>query len=378
MTTLDSVTPVSATAAERPVRIVDSDVHPIPRPGAVAAFLSATDREELAPRGRAVPEMPNYYDVPDFGKTSAMRADAFPPGGGFPGSDPEFAAQQLLSRAGVDIGVLEPLGNTVKLPEHEHALRSATNDWLAAEWLSAPHRRWRGSISISSRTPELAAAEIRRWQDHPMMVQVLMSPQTDTGFGDPAFDPIYRAACEAGRPVCTHLMGLGPFERTPYMPVGNQAHWADFMASWPLLFAHHVMSLVFDGTFDRFPDLRVVFVEGAFTWVLPVLWRMDRTWEQRRGDVGLPKRRPSEYVREHVRFTTQPLEEPENAEEFRRYLEWFGAGEMLLFSTDYPHWSYDEPAWVSGVLPAAMRESVMWRNASELFGLPRTVPALGA
>lgn len=358
------------------VQVVDSDVHPTPRPGELLEYAKSRDLDQFTLRGREMMEIANYYDVPDFANSSAMRADAYPPGGGFPGSDPDFAVQQLLREAGVDIGILEPLGGTSKTPEEERVLKAATNDWLDAAWLSASHGRWRGSISVSSRDPQAAAAEIERWAGHPLMVQALVTPQTPLGFGDPFYDPIYAAASRHGLPICTHLMGLGPYEMTPLMPFGNQAHWADFMAGWPLIFTNHLMSLVFDGAFERFPGLQVVFVEGAFTWVLPALWRMDAIWEARKGDVPYLKRRPSEYVRDHVRFTTQPLEEPADAKEYKRYLEWTHASEILLFSTDYPHWSYDDPKWAVQQFPMASRDRIMWGNATEIFGLPRTVPAL--
>lgn len=80
-------------------------------------------------------------------------------------------------------------------------------------------------------------------------------------------------------------MGQTPFELIPLYPVGNPAHWHDFFASWPLLYVSHLMSLVFDGAFDRHPDLRIVFIEGGFTWAMPVMSRMDRIWEARRGDL---------------------------------------------------------------------------------------------
>lgn len=373
--TADSSSPSLADDGMEDVTVVDSDVHPTPRPGALLPYLSA-DVERLLPSGKEMMEMPNYYDVPDFANSNAMRADAFPPDGGFAGSDPDFAAEQLLREAGVSIGILEPLGGTSRLPELEHALKSAQNYWLEDVWLSAEHQRWRGSISVSHRSPELAAKEIDRWAGNPLFVQVLISPQTGVNFGDPHFDPIYEAASRNGLPVCTHLMGLGPFENTPLMPFGNQAHWADFMAAWPLLFTTHLMSLVFDGTFERHPELKILFVEGAFTWVLPTIWRMDRVWEERRGDLPNLTKRPSEYVRDHVRFTTQPLEEPDNGQEYRRYLEWIGAGDLLLFSTDYPHWSYDDPSWAVNQFPPAARDRVMWANATEFFKLPRRVPML--
>jgi predicted TIM-barrel fold metal-dependent hydrolase len=370
------------TVAEQPavvevtVEVVDSDVHPTPRGAALADYAPAQYRAQLTPQGREAPALHNYYDVPDYSHASAMRLDSFPPGGGFPGSDPQFALHQLLREANVDIAILEPLGGEDPNPELEHVRKCATNDWLADVWLSADHGRWRGAVSVSNKSPALAAREIERWAEHPMFVQVLMSPQVRVNFGDPWLDPIYEAATRHGLPVSTHLMSLGPYEATPLMPVGNEGHWLDFLSPWPLLFTTHLMSLVFDGAFERHPELRVVFVEGAFTWALPAMWRMDKIWAARRGDLPLVKRRPSEYVREHVRFTTQPLEEPEIAADYRRYLEWMDASELVLFSSDYPHWSYNDPGWAAKQFPKATRDRVMWGNATELYGLPRTVPPL--
>jgi predicted TIM-barrel fold metal-dependent hydrolase len=226
--------------------------------------------------------------------------------------------------------------------------------------------------------------QMQRWMDftntadllmYPYMAQVLMTPQTrGTPFGNPHFDPLYEAASRNGLPVATHLMGQTPFELVPLYPVGNRVHWHDFFASWPLLYVSHLMSLVFDGAFDRHPDLRVVFIEGGFSWAMPVMSRMDRIWEARRADLPHVRRRPSEYG-EHVRFTTQPLEDAD-VRQFREYLEMMDLGDNLMFSTDYPHWSYDSPAYAINRFPAAHRERIMRGNATALYRLPATVKAL--
>ena len=51
-------------------------------------------------------------------------------------------------------------------------------------------------------------------------------------------------------------------------------------------------------------------------------------------------------------------------------------GDNLMFSTDYPHWSYDSPAYAINRFPAAQRERIMRGNATALYGLPSTVKAL--
>jgi predicted TIM-barrel fold metal-dependent hydrolase len=102
---------------------------------------------------------------------------------------------------------------------------------------------------------------------------------------------------------------------------------------------------------------------------------MDRIWEQRRADLPLVRRRPSEYVREHVRFTTQPLEDTDVAV-FREYVEMMDLGDNLMFSTDYPHWSYDAPTYAMSRFPREQRDRIMRGNAMALYGLPPTVKAL--
>jgi uncharacterized protein len=377
MTTIERIAPDTAQDIE--VTIVDTDVHPLPvSPAVLKSYAPKQWVDKIWPTGHAVTPIPHFYDTPDSFKTMSLRVDAKPPNGGMAGSDPDYAAKQLLIDAGVSIATLEPMCDG-RLPEPEHVLKSTYNDWLADIWLGSTnnwHGRWRGSISVSAQVPELAAREVERWAGHPYMAQVLMTPQTrGIPFGSPHFDPLYKAASRHGVPVATHLMGQTPFELIPIYPVGNPAHWHDFFASWPLLYVSHLMSLVFDGAFDRHPDLRVVFVEGGFTWAMPVMWRMDRIWEQRKGDLPHVRRRPSEYVREHVRFTTQPLEDVDVAP-FRDYLHMMDLGDNIMFSTDYPHWSYDSPAWAINRFPRAQRDRIMRGNAMALYGLPSTVKAL--
>jgi len=358
------------------VEVVDNDVHPSPRAGELLKYMDPDARDLLPTNPHELAEDPNYYDTADFLHTMGNRTDTFAPDGGFPGTDPDFSCHQLMREAGVSIGILDPQWT----PPHpnveiEHARKCATNAWLADVWLSAPHGRWRGSISVSNRVPERSADEIERWASDDRFVQVLVSPQ-DVPFGDKSLDPIYAAASKHGLPVSTHLLTLSPYETGPTMPYGMESHWLDYMSAWPLTYTNHLMSLIFGGAFERHPNLRVVFTEGAFTWVLPTLWRMDKMWEARRADVPWVTRRPSEYVREHVRFTTQPLEDPEDSAGYKRYLEWLDPGQLLLFSTDYPHWSYDDPGWAINKFPKDARARIMRENATDLYGLPSIVKAL--
>jgi predicted TIM-barrel fold metal-dependent hydrolase len=88
------------------------------------------------------------------------------------------------------------------------------------------------------------------------------------------------------------------------------------------------------------------------------------------------KRKPSDYVKDHIKFTTQPLDYPEDKTELTRALEWMEADRILLYSSDYPHWTFDDPRWLVKHLPEAFREAIMFRNGIETYKLPETVAAL--
>ena len=106
----------------------------------------------------------------------------------------------------------------------------------------------------------------------------------------------------------------------------------------------NLVSMVFEGAFERFPGLRVAFVESGWAWLPHILWRMDTAWQGLRRDRPWVKRPPTEYVRDHVRVTTQPFYEPPKPEYADSILEMIDAEHIMLFSTDYPHWDGDDPA----------------------------------
>ncbi len=360
-----------------PVRIVDSDVHPTPKRGELDQFVPAQFRKLFAQRAAGAGDS-IYYDAPDYHNAFAMRTDAFPDDGNFAGSDPELLFRQLIMEAGSDIAILGPLNGSAGQTEAEtHALMVATNLWQDACWLDSEHnwhQRFRGSIAVAIEAQEESAREIETWAGHPYFSQVLINSEVRPAWGDPRYDPVWEAASRHDITVACHL-GRGQHNELPMSPVGFMTYNHDLMVSYSMLAANQVMSLIFDGVFDRFPNLKIVFIEHAFNWILPLMWRMDAMYAARGPENGL-KRKPSEYVKDHIWFTTQPLDYPEDKIELTNVLEWMEAEKLLLFSSDYPHWTFDDPRWVAKHIPERMREKIMFQNAIDLFHLPSTVPAL--
>jgi hypothetical protein len=86
-------------------------------------------------------------------------------------------------------------------------------------------------------------------------------------------------------------------------------------------------------------------------------------------------RSPAEIVRDHVRFTLQPVDAPPGKPEvLARVIEHLGSDSFLVFSTDYPHWQFDG----EGVLPEGLGRDTIKRmlvdNALDAY--PRLKQAL--
>jgi len=135
-------------------------------------------------------------------------------------------------------------------------------------------------------------------------------------------------------------------------------------------FADQLTSLVCEGVFERYPELRIVLIEGGIAWLAPLMWRLDRAFHLLRAEAPSLAHEPSELIREHVWLTTQPIDEPPRAEDFAALLEDLGMNDRVMFATDYPHWDFDAPdrALPTG-LDHGVRERIMAGNARSLYRL---------
>lgn len=362
--------PRQRTPPPSPRVLVDCDVHPLV--AGIESLLPYIDRgwrRRFANRDvvAASPFPAARYSHP----LGFLRRDAATPEGGAPGSDPDhlirhhvepnrIAALVLLS---LQAGALASWVNV----EEASALATAYNRFFAEEWLPRDERMHL-AIGVSPHDPEAAAEEIRRGAGGERVVGVFL-PLIDRLMGHRHYHPIYEAAIAHDLPIVIHGSGAeGMFPGAPASAGGIPSSYVERYVDMPQIAQANVASLVFTGTFERFPRLKVVFVEWGFSWVAPVMWRMDKAWRGLRVETPWVRRPPSEYVREHIRFTTEPIDEPDDPRHLHQVLEMIHAERTLLFSTDYPHWDNDSPSFVLGKLPAAMRDRVAAANAIETFG----------
>jgi predicted TIM-barrel fold metal-dependent hydrolase len=74
-------------------------------------------------------------------------------------------------------------------------------------------------------------------------------------------------------------------------------------------------------------------------------------------------------VLDHIRVGSQPMLEPEDKPQFFMMLEAMHAERTLVYSSDWPHWDWDDPATTFPRLPEELHQRVFAENARELFDL---------
>jgi predicted TIM-barrel fold metal-dependent hydrolase len=132
--------------------------------------------------------------------------------------------------------------------------------------------------------------------------------------GSAHFDPIYDACSEVGLPLVVHFSGVeGRYLGAPTLAGGVHYSALARHVLMPHLAESNLTSLVFEGTFEKFPRLQVLFAGFGFVWLMPLVWRLDREWRTFRHDVPWVRRPPSTYLAEHAWFTSHPIEEAVDA-----------------------------------------------------------------
>jgi hypothetical protein len=127
--------------------------------------------------------------------------------------------------------------------------------------------------------------------------------------------------------------------------------------------------LIYGGVPERFPKLRIAFLECGVGWVPYWMERMDEEWEKR-GKVEAPlcKKKPSEYVKSgNLFFALEPEEET-----VPYVIERIGA-DKILFASDYPHWDGMFPHVVSTIrarkdIPDEAKAQILGQNAKRFYG----------
>ena len=344
--------------------IIDCDIHVNPSSVEVLRpYLSEHWREYIAHSDFKGPVDTSYPP----GAPTTARPGAVPPSGGPAGSDLALLRQQVLDPLSVELGILscDYAVDSLRNPDTAAALSRAVNDWQAEEWLDK-EPRLRASVVVPSQIPTLAAEEIDRVGSRPGFVQVFLPARSEAPYGNRRFHPIYEAAVRHDLVISVHFGGS---PGNPPSGAGWPSYYLEEYAGMAHVFQSQVLSMIAEGVFDRFPTLKVTLVESGFTWMPALMWRLDKEWKGLRREVPWVRRPPSEYIHQHMRLTTQPVDAPPDPIHLAQVIDQLGSDNLLMFSTDYPHNHSDqsEIAWLEE-LPDPLRRNIMSENARAFFG----------
>ena len=304
---------------------------------------------------------------------TVVRDDAATDTGAPGGSDPHYMARDLLDAHKIDIAVLNSLQTGALCAvfasvDEANVIATAANDYVLDTWLPADPRFTYAPV-VPSQDPAAAAAEIRRVGGHRQVVAVAV-PQIAILLGNRYWWPIFEAAQEMDLPVLLHVTGTDGIYAGAPMPAGGLPDtYIERYVTLSQAAEANLVSLVMNGTFERFPRLRVLFTEYGVIWPIASMLRMDRLWRGLRHEVPWVRKSPIDYVNEHVWFSTQPLEEPRDPADLARLMGMVGIGN-ICFSTDYPHWDNDMPMQSLRSLDPADRDRIMRQNARDVLRLP--------
>ena len=195
-------------------------------------------------------------------------------------------------------------------------------------------------------------------------------------------DPVWAQAEEAGIPIVFHVGGTGDLIDPNYfnngLPVPPDFHGGeenfrsvDYLGI-PHPPAQSIATMIFDGVFERFSELRVGVIEQGAIWVPSWTRQMESAFEafarheERLRALSL---RPTEYVTRQMRFTPYPTED----------VGWIveqSGPEVCMFSSDYPHVEggrrpIERFEASLGDAPEAVRDRFYRANFADLMGTAR-------
>jgi predicted TIM-barrel fold metal-dependent hydrolase len=291
------------------------------------------------------------------------------------GFDP-VSQLKAMDIEGIDVAVLFPTKGLLVPwvdsidPGLAMAVCRAYNDWLF-DFCREDPGRLKGVAQVSLHDEGLAIIEAERAVQEFGMVGVWTRPNPVNGrnLHDPSLYPFWAQMEKLNVPVCFHS-GEGPYmpsigaDRFP----GNwmMAHTADHSLEMMLA----MQSLILGGVLEKFPMLKVAFLEANCAWVPWWLWRMGEHYELvGEWDAPVPLTlTPLEYFQRQCYVSMDADEEPA-----LNVLHAIGEN-RVVFSTDYPHGDSKFPNSVDIFLDMrgisdSLRRKILWDNCASLYNI---------
>jgi uncharacterized protein len=278
--------------------------------------------------------------------------------------------KRWLDAIGIDVVCLFPtpmlsLGLTPR-KEVEVALARAYNRWLCEEVL-AQEPRIRSSLYLPLNDPEATYQVVKEFGGKKGVIGFTIVAPHYKAVYDNAYIKTYSLIEEMGLPLVFH----GAFAWGEDQSIGLCNR---FLAVHALGFSWfnilHCTNWLVNGMPERFPKLKVAWVESGLAWIPFLMQRLDNEWMMRSSEVPLLKRRPSDYMREMF-YSTQPMEMVHNREALELTFKMINAETQLMYASDYPHWDMDLPSTIYDLpfLSESAKRNILGGNAKRAFNL---------
>jgi hypothetical protein len=252
--------------------------------------------------------------------------------------------------------------------EIEVELSTAYNRWII-EHVLPQEPRMKAMIYLPYNTPEAAERTVKRFLGKPGVVGFVVTSTRYQPVHANEYMRLYAMLEEAGVPIAFHAHHNWQNEYTKQLNRFISMHAISFVLSNLV----HLTNWVINGLPERFPKLKVIWIESGLAWVPFLMQRLDHEYLMRVSEAPLLKRLPSDYMRE-MYFSMQPMEAT-NLKLLEGTFEAINAGTQMLYASDWPHWDFDVPARLFALpfLDDRSRRNILGYNAARLFNLE--VPA---
>lgn len=277
-------------------------------------------------------------------------------------------ARRSMDAMGLDYQVVFPTPMLV-LGMHpqddiEAAVGRAYNRWLI-ERILPQDERIKGLLYLPFNTPQACIDIVKDFGDAKGVIGFAVTATRNKPVHHDQYMRLYAMIEETGKPLAFH----------------SGFHWGDpsflqlnrFISMHALSFVHysliHLTNWVINGLPERFPKLKLVWVESGLAWVPFIMQRLDHEFMMRVCEAPMLKRPPSEYIRE-MHFTSQPLEKT-NMMLLEASFRAVNAETQLLFASDWPHWDFDPPSAITTIpfLSEQAKRNILGLNAARVFNL---------
>jgi uncharacterized protein len=277
--------------------------------------------------------------------------------------------RRWMDSMGVDIAILFPtpmlhLGLHPQV-EIEVALSYAYNRWLV-EHVLAQEPRIRTMLYLPFNDPAATYRVVKEFIGKPGVVGFMVTSNRYRPVHHNDYIKTYALLEESNLPIAFH--GAYNWNDQSMLMVNRfiSAHALGFV--WYNLV--HLTNWVINGLGERFPKLKVLWIESGLAWLPFIMQRLDNEYMMRTADAPALKRLPSDYIRD-MYFTNQPMEKTGDMALLETTFRVIKAETQLLYSSDYPHWDFDLPSVIYDLpfLNETQKRAILGGNALRVFGM---------